>query len=377
MRWSGQRIGGTPGTTGAGALAVDPGQDPRTRALVGLSGLVRSVRTPEFHGVTFHEVAAKSALNRVPAASSMPFSWTVNPYRGCSHACVYCFARSTHRYLDLDAGADFDQQVVVKVNVAEVLRAELARRSWGREEVALGTNTDPYQRAEGRYRLMPGIISALVDSGTPLSILTKGTLLRRDLPQLEEAARRVPVDLSMSIAIFDDALQKAVEPGTPSTAARLATVRAAADAGFRVTVFLMPIMPWLTDADRQLDEALARIAEAGAAHVVFGALHLRPGAKEWFLEWIEREHPELSRGYRRFYGQASYAPAGYRRDLGRRVRPLLARHGLASHEDVDQPEHRREAAARAGRTGRSGPAADEDPRPLPSALELSGQPALF
>lgn len=352
MRWSGQAIGGAPGA------------EARTQALVGLTGLVRSVRTPEFHGVTFHEVLARSALNRVPAASSMPFSWTVNPYRGCSHACVYCFARSTHRYLDLDAGADFDQQVVVKVNVDEVLRAELARRSWRRETVALGTNTDPYQRAEGRYRLMPGIIGALADSGPPISLLTKGTLLRRDLPQLEEAARRVPVDLAMSIAVLDEALQRAVEPGTPSAAARLATVRAAADAGFRVTVFLMPVMPWLTDTDAQLDEALARIAEAGAHRVAFGALHLRPGAKEWFLDWIDREHPQLSRGYRRFYEHASYAPAGYRRELARRLRPMLERHGLASREDEDQPEQRRLSAARAA-------------APAPAALELTGQPALF
>ena len=354
MRWSGQEIG-PEGAQQAGAPA-----------LLGLSGLVRSVTTPEFQGVTFHEVTAKSALNRVPAASSMPFDWTVNPYRGCSHACVYCFARSTHRYLDLDAGADFDQQVIVKVNVAEVLRAELARRSWNGDLVALGTNTDPYQRAEGRYRLMPGIIDALAESGTPLSILTKGTLLRRDLPQLEQAARRVPVDLSMSIAVFDDALQKAVEPGTPTTAARLATVRAAADAGFAVTVFLMPIMPWLTDSDAQLDDALARIAEAGASRVVFGALHLRPGAKEWFLEWIQREHPHLATGYRRFYGSSSYAPAAYRAQLARRLRPLLRRHGLDALEDEDQPEQRRLARGSARR-----------PSSPPSALDPMPQPALF
>src|SRR5690606_9694137 len=135
-------------------------------------------------------------------------------------------------------------------------------------------------RAEGRYELMPGIISALAESGTPLSILTKGTLLRRDLPLLREAAAQVPVDLAMSIAVFDDELQRAIEPGTPTTAARLATVRAATEAGFRVTVFLMPILLWLTDRDEQLDSALASIADAGAARVVFGALHLRPGAKE-------------------------------------------------------------------------------------------------
>ncbi len=249
-----------------------------------------------------------------------------------------CFARSTHTYLDLDAGRDFDSQVVVKVNVADVLRRELARPSWQREAVALGTNTDPYQRAEGRYRLMPGIIDALAESATPFSILTKGTLLRRDLPQLADARARVPIHIAMSIAVFDDTLQASLEPGTPTATARLATVRAATDAGFRVTVFLMPVLPHLTDSVAALDAALARIREAGAARVVFGALHLRPGAKEWFWQWLEREHPELVPAYRGLYpGVSSYAPVGYRKWLSARVRPLLRRHRLAggAEEDVE------------------------------------------
>ena len=158
MRWQGQSIGAQL----PGAL---PGLDAN-------DGLVRTVRTPEFAGITFHEVLAKSALNRIPPAAQLPFEWTVNPYRGCTHACVYCFARNTHTYLDLDAGADFDNQIVVKTNVADVLRRELHRPSWAHDAVALGTNTDPYQRAEGRYRLMPGVIGALARSGTPFSVLT-------------------------------------------------------------------------------------------------------------------------------------------------------------------------------------------------------------
>lgn len=249
-----------------------------------------------------------------------------------------CFARNTHTYLDLDAGRDFDSQIVVKVNVADVLRRELARPGWQRESVALGTNTDPYQRAEGRYRLMPGIIEALADSGTPLSILTKGSLLRRDLPLLTDARGHVPISIAMSIAVFDDALQASLEPGTPSATARLATVRAATDAGFRVTVFLMPILPHLTDSTAALDHTLARIREAGASRVVFGALHLRPGAKEWFWQWLEREHPELLPAYRGLYpGVSSYAPDGYRKWLTARVRPLLRRHRLngGAEEDVE------------------------------------------
>ncbi|TGD12392.1 Rv2578c family radical SAM protein [Brevibacterium sp. S111] len=310
---------------------------PSAPDLFGVKGLVRSVRTPEFAGITFHEVLAKSALNKVPKSSSMPFAWTVNPYRGCSHACVYCFARNTHRYLDFDPGTDFDRQVIVKINAPEVLTAELAKPKWTRELVALGTNTDPYQRAEGRYSLMPGIISGLAEHGTPMSILTKGTLLRRDLPLLSRAAEDVPVEISMSFAVHNDALQQTIEPGTPTTAARLATVRAAAELGFDVTVFLMPVMPKLTDSLDHLDAALRAIRDAGAARVVYGALHLRPGAREWFFEWLEREHPELLPRYRRMYATSSYASKDYRRWLAERINPLIDHYRLRGSSDDDHP----------------------------------------
>jgi DNA repair photolyase len=301
--------------------------------LVKLSNLVRTVRTPEFAGITFHEVLAKTALNRVPGQSQMPFGWTINPYRGCSHACVYCFARSTHSYLELDSGKDFDSQIIVKINVAEVLAKELAKPSWGRHPVALGTNTDPYQRAEGRYQLMPGIITALANSGTPFSILTKGSLIRRDLDLLAKANETVSVDLAMSIAVYDDELQQSVEPGTPSTAARLATVAAARERGLPVTVFLMPILPFLTDTRAHLDDALGRIKEAGATEVLHTALHLRPGAKEWFMQWLEEQHPELVPRYTAMYSKSAYAPKEYREWLAAKFRPLVRSHGLFRGRD--------------------------------------------
>jgi DNA repair photolyase len=302
--------------------------------LARLSNLVRTVQTPEFAGITFHEVLAKSALNHVPGQqgsgqSTLPFGWTINPYRGCSHACVYCFARNTHTYLDLDAGKDFDNQIIVKINVAEVLDREVARPSWGRHPVALGTNTDPYQRAEGRYQLMPGIIRALANSGTPFSILTKGSLLRRDLPLLAQANEQVPVDLAMSIAVYDDELQQSVEPGTPSTTARLATVTAAREAGLPVTVFLMPILPYLTDSRAHLDAALERVAASGATAVMHTALHLRPGTKEWFMQWLAEAHPELVSRYEAMYKFSAYAPKEYRKWLADKFRPLARKHGLA------------------------------------------------
>ncbi|WP_427888882.1 Rv2578c family radical SAM protein [Kribbella sp. GL6] len=313
MRWAGQRIDAeTPGTLpGLGAIA----------------GLVRSVTTPEFQGITFHEVLARSALNSVPG-SALPFNWTVNPYRGCTHACRYCFARPTHAYLELDTGQDFDRQIVVKTNVAEVLRRELARPSWSREPVALGTNTDPYQRAEGRYRLMPGIIDALASSGTPLSILTKGTLLRRDLPLLTAASADVPVGVAVSLALGDEVLRRRLEPGVPSVRGRLDFIRAIRDAGLPCGVMVAPVLPWLTDSTDQLDHLLGSLSEAGATGVTPLVLHLRPGVKEWFMKWLAYDHPALVGRYESLYAHGAYAAPSYQRAFDAKVRPLLSKHGF-------------------------------------------------
>ena len=365
MRWSGQELN-----------EESPDALP---GLAKLNNLVRSVQTPEFAGITFHEVLAKSALNRVPGSSSvLPYGWTINPYRGCSHACVYCFARPTHEYLDLDSGEDFDRQIVVKVNVAEVLVGELAKSSWQRHPVALGTNTDPYQRAEGRYRLMPGIIAALAESGTPFSILTKGTLVRRDLDLLAEANEHVPVDLAMSIAVYDDDLQQRLEPGTPSTSARLATVAAIRERGLPCSVFLMPILPYLTDTRAHLDDALARVKAAGATEVLHSALHLRPGVKDWFMGWLAREHPELVDRYREMYARSAYAPKEYRRWLAAKVRPLMRAHGL--ERGIADPTHgstRSRALARGA--GRSALAAGAERSALSRELDAipGREPTLF
>ncbi|HEX2804909.1 MAG TPA: Rv2578c family radical SAM protein [Kineosporiaceae bacterium] len=320
MRWQGQALDAEDG-------AALPG-------LQRLGGLIRTVTAEEFPGVRFHEVVSRSALNAVPERSAMPFRWTVNPFRGCTHACVYCYARGTHAWLELDTGRGFDTEVVVKVNTVEVLRQELARPSWRREQVALGTNTDPYQRAEGRYRLMPGIIAALAGSGTPLSLLTKGTLLRRDLPELSAAARDVPVGVGVSLAILDPQLHEALEPGTPSPAARLQLISAIRSAGLPCGVMLAPVLPWLTDAHEILDDALARIAAAGATGVTALPLHLRPGAREWFFAWLGRHRPDLVPRYRSLYQGRAYVPREYREWLGTRVRPLLVRHGLAPSSGV-------------------------------------------
>src|SRR5829696_2599092 len=292
-----------------------------------MPGLLRSVHTPEFAGMVFHEVAARSVLNKVPSGP-LPFGWTVNPYRGCGHACAYCFARNSHTYLDLDAGQDFNNQVVVKVNAPEVLARELRSPRWCREHVAMGTNTDPYQRAEGRYRLMPGIVEAFVANDTPFSVLTKGTLLARDLPLLAGAAERVDVGVGVSIAMIDERLSASVEPGTPSPRARIELVRKITDAGLRCGVMVAPVLPGLSDSAEQLDTLLGELAAAGAAGVTVLALHLRPGAREWYLGWLAREHPDLVPRYADLYARGANADRAYRAWLARRVRPLIRRHGL-------------------------------------------------
>jgi len=289
-------------------------QRPGVAAPLGLPIRVANVRTfdtPEFAGMTFLEVETKTALNKV---RGMPFGWSINPYRGCSHACSYCFARPTHTYLNLSPLGDFEKTVVVKTNVAGVLRRELAKPSWRGEHVAMGTNTDPYQRCEGRYALMPGIISALADGLTPFSILTKGTLIQRDISLLADAARQVPVTAAMTIGMLDEQLWRRSEPGTPSPAARLSAVRALNHAGIPTGIMLAPIMPGLNDEREQLAALVDQAAAAGATHISPIVLHLRPGVREVFWPWLEHEHPELVERYTQLY-RRSEASQAYRDEI--------------------------------------------------------------
>ncbi|MQA25936.1 MAG: radical SAM protein [Micromonosporaceae bacterium] len=253
-----------------------------------------------------------------------------------------CFARKSHTYLDLDTGRDFDSRVVVKVNAPELLRRELAAPTWAGKHIAMGTNVDCYQRAEGRYRLMRPIIEALRDAGNPFSILTKGTLILRDLDLLRQAAETTTVGLAVSIGFLDDELWRSVEPGAPSPSRRLDVVRALADAGFECAVLMAPILPGLTDSPEQIDRAVAAIAAAGAGNVTPIPLHLRPGAREWYLNWLASAHPQLVEHYRRLYQGGSYAPGWYQREVTARVRVAARRHGLlraASHRTSGVDPH--------------------------------------
>ena len=327
-------------------------------ALFERGAVARTFDTPGFRGMTFYEIHAKSIVNRVPVTSRMAFGWTINPYRGCQHACAYCFARNSHTYLDLDAGRDFDTKVVVKVNAPELLRRTLAAPRWAGEHIAMGTNVDCYQRAEGRYRLMRGIIAALRDAANPFSILTKGTLILRDLDLLREAADVTDVGLNVSAGFVDKELWRCLEPGTPSPERRLGACAALNEAGLRCGVLMGPVVPFLSDSPAQLAAAVRRIAASGAVHVTPIVLHLRPGTREWYLRWLSRHHPELLPRYRGLYRRGSYAPKDYQAEITGRVRELARRYGVGAATP---------AAARP-----VGAAGDMNPiqRPAPAQLSL-------
>jgi len=310
-------------------LDVQPADDRLTVPLFEQGAVVRTFDTPEFRGITFFEVRARSIINRVPEASYVPFRFTVNPYRGCTHQCVYCFSRKSHTYLDLDYGRDFDTKIVVKVNAPELLRKELAEPKWEGEHIAMGTNVDTYQRAEGRYRLMRGILEALRDFANPFSILTKGTLILRDLDLLVRSVAVTDVATNFSIGSIDRELWRVLEPGTPNPTRRLEAVRALNDAGVPCGVLMAPIVPFLSDTDEAIRETVQAIARAGATHVTPIVLHLRKGgSREWFMAWLRERHPELILRYEELYGDRAYAPKPYQEDVAARVRKLARRFGV-------------------------------------------------
>lgn len=287
----------------------------------------REVGAGEFRGLEFLHVEAGRIINRVPSGSRMPFRYTVNAYRGCSHACTYCFARPTHEYLGLGAGEDFERKLVVKVNAVERVRAELRSSRWAGDLVAMGTNTDPYQRCEGKYRLTRGIVRELAAAGNPFSILTKSTLILRDLDLLAAAAARMPVRCNLSIATLDERVWKATEPGTPHPKRRVEAVRRLNEAGVPTGVLVAPIIPGMSDDPEQLTAVAEACADAGAVSVTPVALHLRPGVREHFLGWLGGHDPALAADLARRYRRSELPPA-VRQAL---VAPV--RVGLRGHPD--------------------------------------------
>ena len=307
----------------------------------------RHIGTGEFRGMEFLHVNARRFINEVPKASHMAFRWTINAYRGCSHACSYCFARPTHEYLGMNLGEDFDRRIVVKVNAVERVRAELSPGRWAGDHIAMGTNTDPYQRCEGKYRLTQGIVGELASAGNPFSILTKSTLILRDLDLLVDAARHTPVRVNFSIGTLDDDVWRMSEPGTPRPQRRIEAVARLNEAGVPCGVLVAPVLPGISDAPEQLDAVVKACVEAGARSITPLLLHLRTGVREHYLEWLAGARPDLLERYRSLYPRA-YAPTTTQNDLAATIRALVTGHGGRSARPAEArvvtPRRRRPVA---------------------------------
>jgi DNA repair photolyase len=278
--------------------------------------VVRRFDAPEALGIRFYEVRARSGINAVPKRSRMPFRFTINPYRGCTHACAYCFARPTHTYLDFNAREDFGREIVVKVNIPELVRAELGRPDWGGDHVALGTNTDPYQWVEGRYRLMEGIWAAMRDAGNPCSVLTKSPLLLRDLKLFRELMERTEFSTALSVPTLDEQAWRETEPHTPHPRKRLEAIGELTRNGIPCSVLVAPLIPGVNDDPRQVEEILEIAGEAGAANVTGIGLHLRGEVRDIFFDWLRQYRPDLVPRDEELYRSGAYLPSAEKRRLG-------------------------------------------------------------
>jgi len=277
----------------------------------------------------YFEIVAKSALNRV---QHMGFNWSLNPYQGCFHSCVYCFARAHAKVADRDPGAGFSARVGVKANLPDLLRQELSRRSWKRETVAFGTATDPYQPIEGTCKLTRRCLEAFRDFRTPIGLITKGTMGIRDIDVLIELSARAKTTVCFSIPTIDETVWAKTEPGTPPPRQRLKVLKALVDAGIEAGVGMAPVLPGLSDSPRQLEATVAAAAAAGACFLWANIVYLKPGTKEHFMEFLERDYPELQARYRNLFPGA-YAPAAVKTPVIESVARLKLRYAVADRRD--------------------------------------------
>jgi DNA repair photolyase len=276
-------------------------------------------------GVEYREEPCRSALNRV---KGMMFGWSLNPYMGCVHRCTFCYVRAFERRADRPSDERYGTSIRVKVNVAEVLRKELARPSWEGETVAVGAATDPYQPAEGRYRLTRGCVEAFAEASNPFSLITRGPMIVRDLDVLTEAARRAKVSITFSIPTLDEDVWRKTEPSTAHPRQRLRAVRELVEAGIKVGVGMAPILPGISDHPDQLREVVKAAREAGATGVWTNVLFLRPGTREHFLEQLARDWPEQFEHYRELYKGRAYLRSAETKPLREQVEALAREYGV-------------------------------------------------
>ena len=290
--------------------------------------------------VEYREEPCRSALNRV---QGMGFNWTLNPYMGCVHRCTFCYVRAYERRADRPSDERYGTSIRVKTNVADVLRKELARPSWQRETVVIGGATDPYQPAEGRYKLTRACLEALGTAANPFSIITRGPMIVRDVDVLVAAAQHAAVHVTFSIPTIDTDAWRKTEPGTAPPLQRLRAVTTLVEAGIDVGVGMAPILPGITDKPELLEDVVRAVRAAGATGIWTNLLHLRPGTKEHYLAALERDWPELLPEYERLYGHRAYLPAAETKPVKQRVRALARKHGIRDRRKIrleppDDPE---------------------------------------
>ena len=295
--------------------------------VAGVDGLTEAIRRAD--EARYQEVRCRSALNRV---QGMPFEWTLNPYRGCTHGCHYCYARRYHTQFELGSGDDFASIIFVKTNLVDVLRRELARPSWTGAYVAVGTATDCYQPIEGHYKLTRRSLEAFLEARNPVGVITKGPMIVRDRDVLADLSRGPGCSVYISVPTVDDEAWRALEPGTAHPMQRLRAVRELADAGIRVGVLMNPIVPGITSKPALLERTMKAIADHGARFVGCNTMFLEGGTRDHFMRWLEQEYPSLVEGYRGLY-EKKYAPTPYRNEVKNVVSGLRRKYGMNSREE--------------------------------------------
>jgi len=285
--------------------------------------------------VEYREEPCRSALNRV---TGMMFGWSLNPYMGCAHRCTFCYVRAFERRADRPSDDRYGRSIRVKTNIVDVLRRELARRSWRGEVVAVGAATDPYQPAEGRYHLTRGCLQAFAEASNPFSVITRSPMIVRDVDVLVEAAARARVSVTFSIPTLDREIWRATEPGTPPPAQRLRAITRLVAAGIDASVGMAPILPGLSDRPELLADVVRAARDAGATSVWTNVLYLRPGTREHFLENLARDWPELVPRYERLYQGRAYLPSDLVEPVRREVADLVNRFDVRDRRGLGQPQ---------------------------------------
>lgn len=297
-----------------------------------VDGLIEAAHRAD--GASYQEVSCRSALNPV---KGMPFNWTLNPYRGCTHGCHYCFARRYHVQFELDSSDAFSSVILVKLNFADVLKRELDRPSWKREYVAFGTATDVYQPIEGHYKLTRRSLEALAHARTPAGLITKGPMVVRDKDVLQELTRRAGCTVYISVPTVDEDAWQILEPGTAPPLQRLRAVRELNDAGIRAGVLMNPIVPGLTSQPAKLEHTIKAIADHGAAFMGTNLLYLKEGTRVHFMNFLEKHFPALATKYQRLY-RGAYAPDSYAKEVRGMVKMLQKKYKVSKRDEEDSRE---------------------------------------